>query len=59
MKIGTFSNVGNVTANSEENWDSVHGTQYYTGQSTYRGDVALIRLVSGNTSGSKIYIEGA
>lgn len=58
VKIGTFSNVGNVTANSEENWDSVHGTRYYTGQSTYRGDVALIRLVSGKTSGSKIYRGG-
>lgn len=58
VKIGTFSNVGNVTANSEENWDSVHGTQYYTGQSTYRGDVALIRLVSGKASGSKIYRGG-
>jgi hypothetical protein len=57
-KIGTFSNVGNVAANSEENWDSAHGTQYYTGQSTYRGDAALIRLVSGKTSGTKIYRGG-
>jgi Trypsin len=57
VKIGNYANVGNVTANSEENWDNVHGTQYYTGQSTYRGDVALIRL-SGQKSAPVIYRGG-
>ena len=39
-----------VQAGYEENWNSNLGTQYYTGQSTYRGDVALARYVSGLTS---------
>lgn len=47
--------VGNVTSASEENWNNTHGTQYYTGQSVYRGDVALIRLNSGVDSNAVIY----
>lgn len=54
-KIGDYSNAGSVRSGYEENWDQVHGTQYYTGQSTYRGDVALIRLNSGYTTGPHIY----
>ena len=36
--------MGTVTASSEENWSTSTGTHYYTGQSVYRGDVALIRV---------------
>lgn len=57
-KIGDYSNAGSVRSGSEENWDPAHGTQYYTGQSTYRGDVALIRLNSPYTSSPHIYRGG-
>jgi len=57
-KIGDFSGAGSVRANDEENWDPVHGTQYYTGQSTLRGDVALIRLNSGYTTSAYIFRGG-
>ena len=43
-KIGDYTGAGSVLSGSEENWDPVHGTQFYSGQTTYRGDVALIRL---------------
>lgn len=45
-----YSNVGSVASGSEENWSNTGGTQYYTGQSTYRGDVALIRYYSYSSS---------
>jgi hypothetical protein len=38
-----YSTVGTVRSGYEENWSDANGTQYYTGQSVYRGDVALIR----------------
>ena len=49
-----YPNVGTVASGSEENWSPVYGTQYYTGQSVYRGDVALIRYTS-LSSGPYIY----
>jgi hypothetical protein len=47
--------VGNVTASTEENWTNPGGTQYYSGQSTYRGDVAIIRLKTGFKSDPYIW----
>jgi hypothetical protein len=38
-----YSHAGTVNDDAEENWNSGVGTVYYTGQSVYRGDVALIR----------------
>jgi hypothetical protein len=59
VTIGTSSTVrGTVKISSEENWSNSVGTQYYSGQSTYRGDVALIRLKSGVTSNPIIYRGG-
>ncbi len=47
---------GAVTANSEENWsNTAGGTQFYSGQSIYRGDAALIRLNSGKISEPRLY----
>ncbi len=40
-----------MTASAEENWSDSNGTQYYTGQSVYRGDVALIRYDSYSSAG--------
>jgi hypothetical protein len=45
-----YPNAGFVNSGSEENWQDGVGTRYYTGQSTYRGDVALIRLTSYHTA---------
>lgn len=42
----TYANVGTVASASEENWSDTNGTQYYTGQSVSRGDVALIRYTT-------------
>lgn len=47
--------MGNVTSASEENWSTSTGTRYYSGQSTYRGDVALIRIPANKSSGTSIY----
>jgi hypothetical protein len=55
VTIGSQSGAGTVTSASRENWDADHGTQYYTGQSTYRGDVALIQLASNRKSNPYIY----
>ncbi len=59
---GTVSNAayypntwGTVTSGSEENWQTGSGTAYYNGQSTYRGDVSLIRIDHGATSQAEIY----
>ncbi|HEY5520551.1 MAG TPA: trypsin-like serine protease [Candidatus Limnocylindrales bacterium] len=49
-----YPNAGTVAKSTEENWNDTYGTQYYSGQSTYRGDVALIRLTTLN-SGPFIY----
>lgn len=59
IKIGTSSIVrGTVTASSEENWNATNGTQYFSGQATYHGDLALIRLYSSYRSASQIYRGG-
>jgi hypothetical protein len=59
VKIGTSSTIrGTVAVSSEENWSPTNGTTYYSGQSTYRGDVALIRLYSSVSSAAKIYRGG-
>jgi hypothetical protein len=46
-----FFSVGQVLGNAEENWHATNGTQYYTGQNVYRGDVALIRYTNKFTDG--------
>jgi streptogrisin C len=51
----TAESMGSVTANSRENWSSTVGTQYLTGQTTYRGDMALIQLSGSKTSAGRIY----
>ena len=48
-----YPSAGRVTASSEENWSTTTGTTYFTGQSTYRGDLALIRYT---TYGSNYYV---
>ena len=54
--VATLSqSMGTVTSASEENWSTSNGTEYYTGQSTYRGDVALVRIPSPKSSGAAIY----
>lgn len=50
--------IGSVTSNSEENWSLTTGTTYYTGQTTYKGDVALIRLSTGLSSAPRIFRGG-
>ncbi|MGH2967352.1 MAG: trypsin-like serine protease [Solirubrobacterales bacterium] len=47
--------MGTVTSGSGENWSETAGTQYYTGQTTSRGDVALVNMSSGRASGTAIY----
>ena len=49
-----YPNVGSVASGSRENWSNSTGTQYFTGQSVYRGDVALIQY-SSRSSGPYIY----
>jgi hypothetical protein len=51
----SYPNAGSVRSASEENWSDADGTRYYTGQSVYRGDVALIRYSSAYSSSSYIY----
>jgi streptogrisin C len=46
--------MGTVTSGSRENYSSA-GTVYFTNQTTYRGDLALISIYSGKTSAAKIY----
>ena len=50
-----YPNAGSVRSGSEENWNTSSGTQYYTDQITYRGDVALVRYNSSLTSAGRIY----
>lgn len=50
----TTTNMGFVTSASRENYSSA-GTVYFTGQSTYRGDLALIQNYSTPTSHPYIY----
>ncbi|MEO8480539.1 MAG: trypsin-like serine protease [Gemmatimonadota bacterium] len=48
--------MGSVTSGSGENWSTTTGTTYYTGQSTYRGDVALIRITSPKVSAPLVFV---
>jgi hypothetical protein len=54
----SYPNAGTVSSGAEENWDATYGTQYYTGQSVYRGDVALIRYRSSYGSAPYVYSGG-
>ena len=47
--------MGSVSSGSRENWQTGVGTIPYTGQSTLRGDVALIQLWSGNTAEPRMW----
>lgn len=49
-----YTNAGAVQMSSLENWSDTGGTEYYTGQTVYRGDVALIQY-SGFGSAATIY----
>lgn len=51
----SYPNAGAVQSATEENWNTTYGTRYYTGQSTYRGDVALIRYTSSYSSAARIF----
>jgi hypothetical protein len=51
--------MGTVTSAAEENYNSGTGTVYMTGESTYRGDISLIRIYSGKSSSARIYTGGA
>lgn len=46
--------MGSVASGSRENWSTSVGTVYLTGQSTYRGDMALVTVTSGSSAG-RIY----
>jgi hypothetical protein len=50
--------MGTVRSGYEESWNSGTGTVLMSGQSTYRGDIALIRMYSGKYSGTRIYRGG-
>lgn len=50
--------MGRVTGTSEESWNTGTGTVRMSGESVYRGDLALIRLASGKNSGPNIYRGG-
>lgn len=52
------SSMGSVNSNTEESWNGGVGTVYLSGQSTYRGDIALIRLYSGLLSTGIMYRGG-
>ena len=47
--------MGSITSGSRENWSSSSGTVYLSGQSVYRGDMALVQVSSGKTSTGRIY----
>lgn len=47
--------MGLVTATSRENWHSTAGTQYLTGQSVYRGDIALIHVPSPRSTTARMF----
>ncbi len=50
--------MGKVTSGSRENWTTGVGTQYLTGQSTYRGDLALIEMTGSRLAGYSVYRGG-
>ena len=57
VRIGDSSSpiAGNVASGTEENWKYGVGTVYFPGQTTYRGDAGLIRIVSSYGSDPLIY----
>ncbi|HEX8347888.1 MAG TPA: hypothetical protein VF657_24615, partial [Actinoplanes sp.] len=50
--------MGSVTASSRENRNPGVGTVYLTGQTTYRGDLALVQMATGRASGTRIFRGG-
>lgn len=50
--------MGSITVSSRENRNPGVGTVYLTGQTTYRGDLALVEMPSGRSSGTRIYRGG-
>lgn len=50
--------MGSVTSGSRENWKAGTGTVYLTGQSTYRGDLALVGMEGGRSVSPYIYSGG-
>jgi streptogrisin C len=52
------SSMGRVSSGTEENWTSGTGTVLMTGETTNRGDLAMIRISSGQSSSSRIYRGG-
>lgn len=51
--------MGTVASGSEESWTNGTGTVLMTGETTYAGDQALIRIYSGKSSWAFIYRGGA
>jgi len=51
--------MGSVPSGSRESWTKGRGTVYMTGQTTYRGDIALITVSSTRSSTGRIYRGGA
>lgn len=49
---------GSVTAGSAENWTAGTGTNYFSGDTMYRGDIAVVATASGNTTEGKTYVGG-
>lgn len=50
--------VGSVSSGSRETWRAGTGTVTMTGETTYRGDVAMVSVQNGYTSGTNIYVGG-
>ena len=50
--------IGYVSPGSRENWNKGTGTVYLSGQSTYRGDLALAAAASGKATSPLIYRGG-
>lgn len=51
----TVSSMGFVSSGTRESWTRGVGTVYMTGQSVYRGDIALIQVAYGNTASARMY----
>lgn len=55
----SVSRIGTVTSGSRENFQPGVGTVLFPGQTTYRGDLALIQVDSGKSSFPRIYVGNA
>lgn len=53
------TSLGSVASGSRESWTNGTGTVYMTGQSTYRGDIALATVYSGKSSAGRMYRGGS